>query len=47
VANGVVYVGSDDQNVYAFGLVGGTTGGIHRPDPTTLQPNRHLRPLVG
>jgi outer membrane protein assembly factor BamB len=43
VANGVVYVGSGDGDLDAFGLSGGTTDGVRRPDPASLRPNRHLR----
>lgn len=35
VANGLVHAGSDDDNVYAFGLSGGTTDGCAAP---TRQP---------
>ena len=43
VADGVVYTGSGDGNVYAFGLSGGTTGGVRRPAPASLRLGRHLR----
>jgi hypothetical protein len=33
VANGIIYIGSNDDEVYAFGLPGGTTGGVRRPAP--------------
>jgi PQQ-like domain len=43
VANGVVYIGSFDDNVYAFGLDGGTAA-VKRPTPAHLHPNFVLRP---
>jgi outer membrane protein assembly factor BamB len=46
VANGVVYVGSADGNVYAFDLAGGTAA-IKRPAPAQLHPNYTLRPQRG
>jgi outer membrane protein assembly factor BamB len=46
VANGVVYVGSDDGNVYAFGLTGaaGTEERSELPAPSSLKPDFSLRP---
>jgi outer membrane protein assembly factor BamB len=43
VANGVVYVGSYDGNVYAFDQTGGAVAST-RPDLTTLRPNLALKP---
>jgi eukaryotic-like serine/threonine-protein kinase len=43
VANGVVYIGSGDRNVYAFDLAGGTAD-AHRPIAEELTPNYALRP---
>lgn len=40
-ANGVIYIGSGDD-VYAFGLPGGTADGVRRPDPASLHPNPRL-----
>ena len=43
MANGVVYVGSDDGNVYAFGLKGSDAPALpERPDPQTLSPDLTL-----
>jgi outer membrane protein assembly factor BamB len=49
VANGVVYVGSMDYNVYAFDLAGGQQikkprASAQRPDPATLHPDFDLKP---
>jgi eukaryotic-like serine/threonine-protein kinase len=41
VANGVVYVGSEDDNVYTFGLSGGSNS-VQRPVPTALKPDMTL-----
>jgi outer membrane protein assembly factor BamB len=38
VASGVVFVGSADDNMCAFGLPGGTTGGVRRPGPASQRP---------
>ena len=47
VANGVVYVGSLDGNVYAFGLKGSDAPALPpRPDPQTLSPDLSL-PVSG
>ena len=47
VANGVVYVGSVDRNVYAFGLKGSDAPALPpRPDPQTLSPDLSL-PVSG
>jgi outer membrane protein assembly factor BamB len=43
VANGVVYVGGDDGNVYAFGLTGGSAA-VRRPSAGELHPDYVLRP---
>jgi hypothetical protein len=38
-----VYVGSDDQDLYAFGLTGGgMKTATQRPDPKTLRPDFDL-----
>jgi outer membrane protein assembly factor BamB len=45
VANGVVYVGSDDGNVYAFGLKKGrerSEAASERPSLKTLRPDFNL-----
>ena len=43
IANGVVYVGSYDGNVYAFGLTGSDAPALpERPDPRTLSPDLTL-----
>ena len=43
VANGVVYVGSGDFNVYAFGLKGSDAPAVpQRSDPQTLSPDLSL-----
>jgi len=42
VANGVVYVGSYDNDLYAFDLAGGSSA-VTRPNPASLKPNRHLK----
>lgn len=48
VVNGVVYAGSDDGNLYAFDLTGGSLAKTlkppARPRPEMLQPNLNLRP---
>ncbi|MGB6678950.1 MAG: PQQ-binding-like beta-propeller repeat protein, partial [Terriglobales bacterium] len=45
VANGVVYVGSDDSNVYAFSLSEDMLKhSVQRPDPAKLVPNYSLTP---
>jgi outer membrane protein assembly factor BamB len=46
VANGVVYTGSDDGNVYAFDLAGGLARPT-RPNPASLHPNYRLHPQHG
>jgi outer membrane protein assembly factor BamB len=52
IANGMVYVGSNDNNVYAFSLTGGARGrGVsaeqeaasNAPDLRTLRPDFHLK----
>jgi len=43
VANGVVYVGSYDDNLYAYDLAAGPIA-PPRPDPATLRPNYGLTP---
>jgi outer membrane protein assembly factor BamB len=45
VANGVVYVGSNDGNIYAFDQTGGALARTapRRPDPKMLRPNFNLR----
>jgi len=47
VANGVVYVGSWDDNVYSFGLPNGDgskqDASAERPDPKTLRPRLSLK----
>jgi outer membrane protein assembly factor BamB len=43
VANGVVYAGSDDGNLYALGLPRGQESPDH-PDPVTLRPSASLVP---
>jgi len=47
VANGVVYVGSYDNNVYAFGLTGAAAAEEPSapPAPSSLKPDFNLRPL--
>ena len=45
VANGVVYVGSYDGNVYAFDLSGGTAAPA-RPAPASLHPDHRLTPAA-
>jgi outer membrane protein assembly factor BamB len=42
VANGVVYVGSDDDNLYAFDLTGGLAA-LARPARSSLYPDYSLR----
>ena len=43
VANGVVYIGSSDGNVRAFGLKGSDAPALpQRPDPQTLSPDLSL-----
>jgi outer membrane protein assembly factor BamB len=47
VDNGVLYVASQDGNLYAFDQNGSThqrIGPPERPDPATLKPDRNLRP---
>ncbi len=44
VANGVVYVGSDDSKVYAF-EVPGSLGTPNRPNPASLRPDYSLQPI--
>ncbi len=41
VANGVVYLGAFDQNIYAFDLPGGSSA-VARPEPFALKPDRSL-----
>ncbi len=41
VANGVVYAGSGDGNLYAFDLAGGLAAPV-RPNPSSLRPNYSL-----
>jgi outer membrane protein assembly factor BamB len=44
VANGVVYVGSNDFKVYAFDQSGGAlVRPTARPTPSTLRPNLNLK----
>jgi len=43
VANGVVYVGSADDNLYAFDLTGGLVAPT-RPSQHSLHPDYSLRP---
>jgi hypothetical protein len=47
VVNGVVYVGSDDGSVYAFGLISGDwvkqQQTSDRPDLKMLRPDFHLK----
>ena len=42
VADGVVYVGSYDHNLYAFDLLGGTYAPL-RPHPASLTPDLRLK----
>jgi hypothetical protein len=42
VANGVVYIGSDDNKLYAFDLAGGLAT-PSRPDRSSLHPDYRLR----
>jgi outer membrane protein assembly factor BamB len=44
--NGVVYVGCNDNNIYAFDLAGGTLvrHSAEPPDPATLVPDYTLKP---
>jgi outer membrane protein assembly factor BamB len=46
VANGVVYIGSGDNNVYAFGRTGaaGTEEMSEPPAASSLKPDFSLRP---
>jgi outer membrane protein assembly factor BamB len=41
VANGVVYVGSGDESIYAYSL--GVVLGPIRPKPSSLHPNYSLK----
>ena len=43
VANGVVYVGSEDDNLYAFNLPGAAIA-TPKPTPKTLRPDPNLLP---
>jgi outer membrane protein assembly factor BamB len=43
VANGVVYIGGDDGNLYAFGRAGGSAA-VRRPVAGQLHPDFALRP---
>jgi outer membrane protein assembly factor BamB len=47
VANGQVFVGSGDDNLYAYDLTGSgqTKQPAPRPDPATLHPNWELQPV--
>jgi hypothetical protein len=45
VANGVVYVGSNDHHVYAFDLAGGLAA-VTRPRRHSLHPDYQLRQLA-
>jgi hypothetical protein len=42
VADGTVYVGSYDANVYSFGLGGSAAARVLRPAAADLHPNRSL-----
>jgi outer membrane protein assembly factor BamB len=42
VANGVVYAGSADNNLYSFSLAGGIAA-VRRPSAGQLHPNYNLR----
>jgi hypothetical protein len=45
VADGMVYVGSDGGNLYAYGLpAAAQVKAPARPNPASLQPNLHLQP---
>jgi len=48
VANGQVFVGSGDDNLYAFDLNGSgqVKSAPPRPDPATLNPNWELEPVT-
>jgi len=43
VANGMLFVGSEDNNVYAFSLPNNPVRAPERPDPATLRPNPNLK----
>jgi len=45
VANGVVYVGPEDGNLYAFNLTGNNSAPpvALRPNPASLHPNLRLK----
>ena len=49
VVNGMVYIGSDDGNLYAFGLpseqMSEKFSPPQRPDPARLTPNWSLQPV--
>jgi hypothetical protein len=42
VANGVLYVGSDDNHIYAFSETNNSAQAPGRPDPATPRPNLGL-----
>jgi len=50
IANGMVYIGSDDGYLYAFGLpseqMSETFSPPERPDPSLLTPDWSLQPYV-